>query len=229
MAKGLKLWLGIPAMLLGIPATIAGLVLLAVVGTDGRFTTPTTSVRTDATAIVFRASIVDEDLRSGPASGSLATTVGVDVRSDDGPVFVGVGDADRVARYLEGAAVAEAVEVDYPWGTLSIDERPGSARPEPPGEQGFWLASSDRGRLSWTVDTGDWVVVVMRPDAAPGLDVEGTATVELPVLGTVTVAALAVGVPLLVVGFLLVVSAIRQRPGPAPEIPASVPPRRPDL
>ena len=226
MARGLKLGLGITSALIGVMLSLAGFGLLALVGFDGRFTTPSASASTDAHAIVFDAIFVEGDL---PIRGSFATTLRVDVRAHDGEVFVGVGDSLDVERYLEGVAIAEANELRWPGGTLGTTEQPGSQRPAPPDTQRFWVAS-DAGAgertIEWTLDRGNWTLVVMNADAAAGVGVEGTATVDLPFLGTATVVLLVLGLPALVVGVVLIVSALRQplaAPGVAPTGPPSGP------
>jgi len=214
MARGLKLGLGITSALIGLMLSLAGLGLLALVGFDGRFTTPSASARTDAHAIVFDAIFIEGDL---PVSGSFATTLRVDVHATNGEVFIGVGDSGDVDRYLEGAAIAEANELRWPGGRLDTTERPGSEQPAPPDSEDFWVAS-DAGdgerTIEWTLDRGNWTLVVMNADAAAGVDVEGTATVDLPFLGTAMIILLAIGLPALMVGVVLIVSALRQPAAP---------------
>lgn len=215
MARGLKLGLGIASALIGLMLTLAGLGLLALVGFDGRFTTPSATANTDAHAIVFDAIFVEGDL---PVRGSFATTLRIDVRATDGEVFVGVGDSGDVDRYLDGVAVAEANELRWPGGQLGTTELPGTKQPTRPDTEDFWVASDagagDR-TIEWTLDRGNWTLVVMNADAAAGVDVEGTATVDLPFLGTATIILLVLGLPALVVGVALIVSALR-RPAPPP-------------
>ena len=215
MARGLKLGLGIPAILLGLLSGLLGLALLAAVGTDGRFTTPTTRAESDTYALVFDAIFVEGDL---PVRGSFATTIGFEVRSAEGPVFIGMADARDASRYLRDVSIAEARDLRYPAGRLETITIAGTETPTPPGEQDFWLATSEgvgvQG-IEWTLDRGNWTVVIMNADGRSGLDLEGTATIDLPFLGTVAIVLTLIGAALVVIGLVLVISALRQAPAPA--------------
>jgi hypothetical protein len=248
MKRGLKLGLGIPAILLGLLSGPLGLVLLAAVGTDGRFTTPTTRAESDAYALVFDAIFVEGDL---PVRGSFATTIGFEVRSADGHVFIGMADTRDASRYLRDVSIAEARDLRYPAGRLETIAISGTETPAPPGEQDFWLATSEgvgvQG-IEWTLDRGNWTVVIMNADGSSGLDLEGTATIDLPFLGTMAIVLTLIGASLVVIGLVLVISALRQAPAPAratgpstpttqaapaatapsPSPPAGPPPPRPD-
>ena len=220
MARGVKMGIGIPAILIGVVSTIGGLAMLALFGTDGRFTTPRTHAATAANAIVLDAGFVEDDL---PVRGSFATTITIAARSvDGGELFVGVGDRASVDAYLEGVSIAEAQELEYPGGELVVRDLPGRAEPTPPADQTFWVASADdEGVAEWKLGEGDWSVVVMNADGSAGVDVEGEATLDLPFLGTLTIVALVIGLPALAIGLAFVVSALRHPPEPvsAPPLP----------
>jgi len=212
VARGLKLGLGIVLAILGILLTIVGVALLAVVGPDGRYTSPDLQATAEGHALLFDAVFVEGDL---PISGSFATTLSADVTSDRQPVFIGIASTDDVARYLAGVPVDQVTRVDVPSAELTTRSVPGDRTPEPPADQPFWVAragGAGAGSIEWTLDRGEWTFVVMNADGSPGIDVHGTATVDLPVLGTVTIVVLVLGIPALVGGVLLIVSALRSKP-----------------
>jgi hypothetical protein len=227
--------------LVGALMTLAGFVLLAFVGVDGTFTTPTTSATTETHAIVISASFVGEDFRSEDLGESSVT---LDLEGRSGEVFVGVGDAADVAAYLDGVAHAEATEVSYPGGDLGLRQVGGTDDPAPPADERFWTTSrTGDGELTWPLNEGDWSLVVMNADGTAGVDVAGTATARIPVLGTAIAVLLVIGVPLVVGGLVMIVSALRggsdggrTRPasprstGPrAPTVPIGTVPPRPDV
>jgi hypothetical protein len=245
VSKGLKLGLGIPLILLGLFLTLGGLAMVAFVGVDGAFTTPQVTVTSSANAIVFDSILVERDL---PVTGDFAATIGIEVTSDKGDVFVGIGPTPDVSRYLRGVAVDRATEVDFPSDELKTTTIPGERRPAAPGEEDFWAAkaegSGDRS-VEWTLDRGDWTLVVMNADGSPGLTIHGAATIEVPALGGVTIGFLVVGIPALAGGIWLVVTAAGSKrvgaastPAPpgatspgtraAPTEDVSPPPPRPD-
>lgn len=211
MARGLKLGLGIPLAILGVVLTLAGLALLVVVGADGRYTSPELQATADGNALLFDAIFVEGDL---PISGSFATTLGADVTSDRGSLFIGIAPTEEVASYLAGVPVDQVTKLNVPGGELTTRSVAGNRTPEPPAGQPFWVAKAGGGpaeSLEWTLDRGEWTFVVMNADGAAGIDVRGTATVNLPALGTATIVALALGIPALVAGILLIVSALRSK------------------
>ena len=234
MRRGVKLAIGIPVAIVGTMFALSGLVVLAFVGFDGTFTTPPTSVSTDTHAIVLSASFVDEDLASRDL-GSSSVTIAVDGEGDD--VFVGVGSAADVARYLDDVPYAEATRLSYPGSDLELRRVDGSERPTPPTDEAFWSASrKGDGELTWDLDDGDWSVVVMNADGTAGVTATGTVTARIPALATAIAVMFLLGLPLVGVGVAMIVSALRRGDeprratgrSPAPPPPGSVPPR-PDL
>src|SRR6476619_8238729 len=113
MKRGLKLGFGIPLVLLGLFITIGGIAVVVLVGTDGSFTLPQTQGDSSGHALVFETLDLSEAL---PSSGSFAATVGVTVTGNgaDGDVFVGIGRAADVARYLDHVQVDRIVQVNWP-------------------------------------------------------------------------------------------------------------------
>ncbi|MDP9301980.1 MAG: hypothetical protein M3P43_13985, partial [Actinomycetota bacterium] len=115
MKRGLKLGFGIPLVLLGLFMTIGGIALVVLVGTDGSFTLPDTQGTSSGHALVLETLDLSESL---PSSGSFAATVGVTVQAsgDGDDVFVGIGPAADVARYLDHVQVDRIVQVNWPGG-----------------------------------------------------------------------------------------------------------------
>ncbi len=163
----------------------------------------------------------------------------MDLTSAGGELFVGIAPAGEARAYLDGAPIAAVTHLD-PIGLRTRDV-PGSGRVEPPGSQDIWVVSTEGSRpLSWTLLPGNWWLVVMNADGSAGVDVAGTASIHVPVLGTVVVVLLVVGLALLAGGLGFVISGTRATPrarrgaSPPPPPPASglggaaAPPPRPD-
>ena len=230
MRRGTKLAIGIPVGLVGALLALAALFVLPFVGFDGTFTTPRTTASTDTHAIVISAAFLDDDL---VAAGNGDGTVTLEVEGRSGEVFVGLADAADVASYLEDVSFAEATDLSYPGGIVTLHRVDGRAEPEPPGDEVFWSRSIEGdGTLTWDLAEGHWSVVLMNADGSAGVDVAGTATARIPMLGTALAVVLLVGVPMVIGGIAVIVSALRG--GPAAERRArpaepSAPPPRPDL
>jgi hypothetical protein len=137
--------------------------------------------------------------------------------------FMGIASADEVAEYLDGVAHDEIAEWDAS-GDGSLDyvvypRNEGVANPAAPGTMGFWVASvSDSGELAldWTIESGDWALVIMNADGSLGVSADirfGVAA--LSVLFPIGLASLVVGLVALIGGTRLVTS-VPARPDESP-------------
>ena len=223
MKRGLKLGFGIPLVLLGLFMTTAGIALVVLVGTDGSFMLPATRGTSSGHALVLETLDLSEAL---PSSGSFAATVGVTVRGNDrdGSVFVGIGPALDVARYLDRVQVDRIVQVNWPGG-MKTETEPGTRRPTPPDRQPFWVAKAQGSpaTLSWPVAAGDWTLVIMRASAAARVDVIASGSITLPALGPISIGLLVAGLAILIGGVFLTISGAK-----TPSTRKGVPPPRPD-
>ena len=155
-----------------------GLALAALGGTDGTLSTGRPS-RHHATAVV-------SDKGDLGGSTSLAfgdPTVKVSVNDSDQPVFVGIGPAEDVDRFLAGATVQTVSDFDLLPFQLDTETREGTQQPGSPLDETFWVAQSDgatSAATSWKIDDGSYRVVVMNADGSPGVDVDGSLAVRVP-------------------------------------------------
>jgi len=220
--RGLKLGLGIPLLLIGLFMTLGGIALLVLVGTDGTFSLPATQATSTGNALVLETLDVGENLAS---SGSFSATIGVSVDGHDGVVFVGIGPAADVERYLRGVPVDRIVQVNWPGGMRTEPDHGGTRTPPPPGRQSFWTVK-DQGStadLRWTVAKGNWTLVIMNANGSSDVSVTASGSLGMPALGPISIVLLVVGLAFLVGGILLTVSgsktpkADRTRPPPRPD------------
>jgi hypothetical protein len=221
--RGLKLGFGIPMVLVGLFMTLGGVALLVLVGTDGTFTLPSQTATTSGNALVLDTLDVGTDL---PSSGSFSATVGVTISGRDGDVFVGIGPAADVARYLRGVRTDRIVQVNWPGGMKTEPEQPGHRTPPPPDGQPFWVAKAHgpTAQLTWTVAPGDWTLVIMNANAAPAVSVTASGSLGLPALGPIGVVLLVVGLAILIGGVLLTISGAK-----TPKASQTTPPRPDDV
>jgi len=138
-------------------------------------------------------------------------------------LFMGIASTDEVARYLEGVAHDEIAEWDAS-GDGSLEyvayaTNEGAADPAAPGTMEFWVASvSGSGELAldWTIESGEWALVIMNADGSPGVSADvrfGVAA--LSVLFPIGLATLVVGLVALIGGTRLVTS-VPARPDESP-------------
>jgi hypothetical protein len=93
-------------------------------------------------------------------------------------LFMGIAPADAVAGYLDGVAHDEITD----WDSMADDitevvytRSEGATDPAAPGASGFWVASvsgSGEQTLDWTIESGDWAVVIMNADGSPGVSAD---------------------------------------------------------
>ncbi len=128
-------------------------------------------------------------------------------------LFMGIAPADAVAGYLDGVTHDEITD----WSCASDDitdvvytRNEGATDPAAPGTKGFWVASvsgSGEQTLDWTIESGEWAVVIMNADGSPGVSADVRFGVLAPSgLGALGWASLAVGLVALIGGGRLVVS-----------------------
>ena len=109
------------------------------------------------------------------------------------PVFVAIGPAGDVSRYLAGVRYTSVTAL----GGHDVTQHLGSVIPAPPAAALHWAARAQGAgtqTLRWTVRSGDWMVVVMHPDGSPGLAVHAEAGVSSPVLLALAGELLAAGI-----------------------------------
>ncbi len=186
----------------------------------GFLTSGSTQLSTSAAALVTEP--LDLQL-NGPDDlyvEDLLGEVRVRVASTDGaPVFLGIGRARDVERYLAGVehdVVTDVRGADR--DDVEYARRTGSNAAGPPEQQTFWFAgSTGTGTVEEVVEPSDgrWTAVVMSPDAAPGLTVEADVGAEAPVLGWVA-GALLLGGALLAAGAVVLLALGARRLSSAP-------------
>ena len=166
---------------------------------DGFLMSPSEEFTTSSYAIVSESA----DLDSG-GEWALDTFLGtVRIRSDsERPVFVGIGSAADVDRYLEGVEHDLVEDLDSR-GNPEYARRSGDAASTPPGGETFWVATatgSGEQALDWEPEDGDWRAVVMNEDASRGVSSELSIGAELD-------SVLWIGIGLLLFGGLLAAGA----------------------
>jgi hypothetical protein len=128
------------------------------------------------------------------------------------PVFVAIGPAADVSRYLAGVSYTSVSAL----GDHDIIQHLGSTVPAPPSAALDWAAQAHgtgTQTLRWTVRSGDWMVVVMNQDGSPGVTVRADVGISSPVLPSLAGELLAAGLLAGLTGAALVVIAVRLAAG----------------
>ncbi len=222
--------LGSLVVFIGIGLLIAGggLVFVDRTYTDetGFLTLDPVELHRDAFAITAPATIEGRWLWwwRGPA------TIRVNARSMEpgGGVFVGVAARDDVANYLADVSYAELGEFRFDHDhdqPIKYRDRVGASTPTQPALQPFWKATAagtGTQSMVWSLEPGDWVLVVMNADGSRVVDVVGSIGVKAPWLFDDGLAVLAGGLFALGIGVgIVLLVARRARQTPSSEIGSS--------
>lgn len=131
-------------------------------------------------------------------------------------LFLGIGPAGAVDRYLRGASYDVATNVSVAPFHLTLARHLGTATPAPPGSQSFWVAraSGAHPALTWTVTSGSYRLVAMNTNAAAPVAFAGGLALTIPHSFGIGIGLLTGGIVLILIGILLIVLGTRARPGP---------------
>ncbi len=141
------------------------------------------------------------------------------VASEPGALFLGIGPTSAVDDYLGG--VAHDAITHWNADRAAINEveyatHQGTAAPGPPGTESFWVTSTlgtGRQTLDWTIESGDWTVVVMNADASSGVSAElAFGAAPSSDIAAIARTTLMIGAVALIAGGLLLFAGISALP-----------------
>lgn len=197
---------------LGILSAAAGAFLSFGQDDEGFLATPTETFATDAYAITTPSArfIMDRGVPELPFD--LATVQLQASSNTDSEIFIGIGPAGDVQRYLDGVSRTEVRQVNYFPFRPEYRDVAGSQARAAPTDQTFWAASASgmgTQEIEWIIEPGNWVNVVMNADGTEGVSAELSAGVRSDLFAPVATALIIAGIILLLIGLpLLVLGAI---------------------
>jgi hypothetical protein len=177
--------------------------------TQGFFTSDTEHFETLTYAITSEK--LDLGVRPGDDRVNLGdlATVRLSVAAQNGaPLFVGIGRERDVDRYLAGVAHAEVNDIHVRPFRVTYRVERGGAPSARPGAQHFWAASSQGAgnqNLTWDLESGRWVVVVMNANASRGVGADVSVGVKADWVLPVGIGLLGGFAVLLIAGTILLV------------------------
>jgi hypothetical protein len=202
--------LGAVLALGGLAAGAAGGLLFGVFGSDGTVASGSHPISTSRAALVSSVA----DLSDVSDVDDLVGEPRIELTARGTGVFVGIGPAAQVERYLASVPVAEVTDFEIDPFKLERRPRAGSKRPAPPASQSFWVAQGtgrDAAKLDWKVRDGDYRLVLMNADGSRRVDVTGDVSLTLPHVSRVAWVLVGGGALLLVGGIAAGVIAARSR------------------
>jgi hypothetical protein len=205
--------------IIGVTSTlvaVCGGAVMIVLGSDSSLSTGHQHVSSSTAALVTP--VDDIEGTNGVNAVLGQPKLQLAVGSSEQKVFIGVGPARAVDRYLAGVGIDRVEDLDLDPFHLDLDSRAGTVRAAAPGRQTFWVAKSSgpAASVDWKVRNGDYRIVVMNADGSPGVSVDGTFTLALPNLYDYGVAAAIAGLVGLALGAVLIMLGVRKPRGPQP-------------
>jgi hypothetical protein len=203
--------------LVGAGAAVTGGGLLAVFGSDGTVDSGRHSLSTRSTALVSEVADIDGTKEATDVLGKPRVRLSVHATGPAKGLFVGIGPAKQVERYLASAPIDEVSDLQVgPFDSFELTHNPrsGSKLPARPASQPFWVAKgtgTDAATLRWKLRDGDYRVVVMNADGSRGVHTDGDVGVTVPHLPAIGWSLLGGGLALLAGGIGAIVLGARRR------------------
>ena len=205
---------------IGVLAAIAGGALMALFGPNNTLDSGVQHVSTPTQALVSPAGSIQGISGAQTVVGSVRLRITAAPAAAGQQLFLGIGPAGAVDRYLRGASYDVATDVSVAPFHLTLARHRGTATPPPPGSQSFWVAKASGAHptLTWTVTSGSYRLVAMNTDAAAPVAFTGGLALTIPHSFGIGIGLLIGGIVLILIGIVLIVLGARARPQshPAP-------------
>jgi hypothetical protein len=225
MAKRIVLIvLGGVLAVIGLLAAIGGGALMVLFGSNNTLSSGAQQVSTPTRALVSPTGSIQGTSGAQTVLGSVRLRITARPAGTGHQLFLGIGPAAAVDRYLSGTSYDVATDVSVTPFHLTLARHRGTAAPGRPGSQSFWVAqaSGNHPTLTWTVTSGSYRVVAMNTDAAAPVAFDGGLDLTIPHSFAIGIGLLIGGIVFILIGVVLIVLGARTRPGP-PSQPAPGP------
>ena len=217
MARRVALFvLGGLLLVVGALAAVGGGALMALFGSNNTLSSGVQQVSTPTRALVSEAGSIQGASGAQTVVGSVRLRITATPAGAGQQLFLGIGPASAVDRYLSGVSHDVATDVSVTPFQLTLARHGGTATPPPPGSQSFWVAraSGTHPALTWTVTNGSYQVVVMNTDAAAPVAFSGGLDLTIPHSFAIGIGLLIGGIVLILIAIALIVLGARARPQP---------------
>jgi len=217
MAKRVVLFvLGGVLLVIGVLAAIGGGALLAYFGSNNTLSSGVNQVSTPTRALVSEAGSIQGASGAQTVFGNVRLRITATPTGAGHLLFLGIGPASAVDRYLSGVSHDVATDVSVTPFHLTLAHQAGTATPPPPESESFWVAkaSGNNPTLTWTVTNGSYRVVVMNTDAAAPVAFSGALDLTVPHSFAIGLGLLIGGIVLILIAIVLIVLGARARPRP---------------
>jgi hypothetical protein len=208
--------LGAVLAAIGTLAAIGGGALMLLFGSNDTLASGLQQVSTPTHALVSPAGSIQGASGAQTVLGNVRLRITATPAAAGQHLFLGIGPASAVDRYLRGASYDVATDVSVAPFHLTLAHHGGTATPSPPGSQSFWVATASGAHpaLTWTVTSGSYRLVAMNTDAAAPVAFAGGLDLTVPHSFGIGIALLIGGIVLILIAIVLIVLGARARPQP---------------
>jgi hypothetical protein len=156
--------------------------------------------------------ITEEQVEEGRTGGDTRLRIRAE-RTDGGEVIVGIASAETLQTVLVTGSFELVSELEFePFAYAGVGL--GGVEPLTPPEQGLfasYAAGSGAQEITWTVEPGEWRVIIMNSDGSPRVDVDVRFGARFPYLRGFAIAGMAIGSAILLLGLVILVVLFRPR------------------
>ncbi len=196
----------------GFLTAVSGGVLIALFGNGQAISSEAHTISTANSAVVSDVGHIDNLQGWEFLTGSPTLHISAQNVSDSG-IFVGVGPADDVERYLDNVAVDRVVDLELSPFDLRTRTDNGTATAAAPADESFWVASAesfDEAQLAWALEEGDYEIVVMNADGSAGVLTSAAIGASLPSSTGLWILVTVIGLLIMAGGTVVIVAGTRQ-------------------
>ena len=196
--------------LFGSLPVLAGGGLLAAFGTDGRLASGPHLLSTPTSAIVSPIASIKHTSDVAAVLGQPTLRLSAAPVQGTTGVFVGVGRAADVDRYLAGVAIEQVTSLSVDPYSLTGIRHSGRLNAAPPTAQHFWVAqasSTRKAEINWKIRDGQYRVVVMNTNGHAGFATTSAIGITIPNIAIYAIAGLLLGLLMAGGGTVLLIRA----------------------
>ena len=202
---------GVTLAVIGSLLAIAGGGLLAAFGTDGKLASGPHLLSTPTGAIVSPVASIKDASGVATVTGQPTLRLSASPVHGTAAVFIGIGRAADVDRYLAGVSTEQVTDLPYSMAGIRHSGLPNAT---PPTAQRFWVAqATSTGRaaeINWKIHDGRYRVVVMSANGHGGFASTTAIGITIPNITAYAIAGLLLGLLIAGGGTALLIRTTRQ-------------------
>ncbi len=209
MKRVILIIIGLILIVLGLGSLVAGSGIAATIGSDGKYTATAGTVKTSGYALVFNDFTVDTGGGKDAVAKVAEFTAGASAPGGK-PLFIGVGPAAKVAKYLDG--VPRDIVSDVTEAHSHLVPIPGTQQPSAPADQTFWTAQGTGVSPTVKLPTSEnQSLVIMNQDASQPVNATLRVGVTSSKIFPLGIALAILGLLATILGIWLLVRARKSR------------------